>query len=246
MAKIVAVYAKDFPRVDVYGTAKSVKIKSIGDAYGYTIQEIRRAAMQPNAKLESRRAITARRAIDEKQDTIAWFGDEASGLQGFINHPNISEYILANNAAGTSKAWANKTDDEKLADVIGIITAAPLATNGKETPDTLILPMSLYNDLAFTPYGTNKDHTLLWFIQTHYTMITKIDWVEELKGAGANGTNRIMAYTRDPMKLTLEIPQPFEQFPPQQEGLEYKIICHQRTAGVIVYYPASVYMADGA
>jgi hypothetical protein len=238
VAKIVSDYSKDFPRVDSFGTEKQVKVKSLGDAYGYTIQEIRRSQME-NKRLETRRAMAARRAIDELQDKIGWFGDAASGLKGLINADNISEYAPA---AGL---WTAKTPQAILKDVAGIITAAPLSTNGKEVPDTLIMPLSLYNILAYTPIGDNADKTILKFIRDNYPTITRIEWVNELAGAGAGGTNRIMAYTRDPMKLTLEIPQPFEQFPAQQKGLEYEVICHQRTAGVIVYFPQSVVFADG-
>lgn len=237
-AKIVSDYSKDFPRVDTYGVEKQVKVKSLGDSYGYSIQEIRRSQME-NRRLETRRALAARRAIDELQDKIGWFGDTASGLKGLINADGITEYVPA---AGL---WTAKTPLQILKDVAGIITAAPQSTNGKEVPDTLIMPLALYNIIAYTPIGDNADKTILKFIRDNYPTITRIDWVNELAGAGAGATNRIMAYARDPMKLTLEIPQPFEQFPQQQKGLEFEILCHQRTAGVIVYYPQSVVFTDG-
>ena len=244
IAKIVSDYAKDFPRVDIYGVEKFVPVKSLGDSYGYSIQEIRRAQLA-GLKLDTRRALAARRAMDEKQDSIGWFGDADAGLKGLLTSEGTTEYIAANNAAGTSKTWANKTADEKLNDIIGIITAAPNSTNGKEIPDTLILPLPLYNDLAYTPYGDNRDKTLMRFILDNYPTITRIDWVSDLAAAGAGGTGRVLAYARDPMKLTLEIPVRFEQFPPQQSGLEYTIFCHQRTGGVILYYPMSVVFCDG-
>ena len=75
MAKIVSDYANDFPRVDTLGTKKSVQVHSLGDSYGYSIQEIRRAA-RANFNLDARRAMAARRGIEEKQDHIAWFGDK--------------------------------------------------------------------------------------------------------------------------------------------------------------------------
>lgn len=243
MAKIVSDYANDFPRVDVLGSKKSVDVFSIGDSYGYSIQEIRRAA-RSNFSLDARRAMAARRGIEEKQDRIAWFGDSKANLTGFINYPGIPEYVAAPGAGG-SKTWATKTPDEILADVVGIITAAPEATNGKEVPDTLILPLSLYNKLAYTPYGDNRDKTLLTFIRDNYPTLTRIEWVQDLVGAGAGGTNRVMAYTRDPLKVEVQIPLRLEQLPPERNGMEYTVICHQRTAGTIVYYPMSVVFCDG-
>lgn len=244
VAKIVSDYSTDFPKVDVYAEAKQVKVKSLGDSYGYSIQEIRRAAMVPGTKLDVRRAQAARRAIDELQDKIAWFGDTASGLQGFINHPNMSEYVAAAGASGF-KDWARKTTDEIMKDVTGILTSASVATNGKEVVDTLILPLELYNILAFTPYGEDKDKTLLTFMRQNFPQLTKVDWVQELVGAGAGGVDRVIAYTRRADKVALQIPQAFEQMPYQLVNMEYKINCHQRTAGVILYYPASAVFVDG-
>ena len=241
MAKIVSDYANDFPRVDTLGTKKSVQVHSLGDSYGYSIQEIRRAA-RANFNLDARRAMAARRGIEEKQDHIAWFGDKKAGLTGFINAEGITEYVAAN-GAGSSKAWSSKTADEILADVVGIITAAPESTNGKEVTDTLILPLAHYNKLAYTPY--NKDKTLLTFIRDNYPTLTRIEWVQDLVGAGAGNTNRVMAYTRDPMKVEVQIPLRLEQLPPERKGMEYSVICHQRTGGTIVYYPLSVVFCDG-
>lgn len=243
MAKIVSDYANDFPRVDTLGTKKSVQVHSLGDSYGYSIQEIRRAA-RANFNLDARRAMAARRGIEEKQDHIAWFGDAKAGLNGFINAEGITEYVAANGAGG-GKAWSGKTADEILADVVGIITAAPESTNGKEVPDTLILPLALYNKLAYTPYGDNRDKTLLTFIRDNYPTLTRIEWVQDLVGAGAGNTNRVMAYTRDPMKVEVQIPLRLEQLPPERKAMEYTVICHQRTAGTIVYYPMSVVFCDG-
>ena len=44
---------------------------------------------------------------------------------------------------------------------------------------------------------------------------------------------------------TLEIPLPFEQLAPQRKNLEMVIPCDSSTAGVMVYYPLSICMAEG-
>jgi len=244
VAKIVADYATDFPRVDLFGTAHQAKIQSLGDSFGYSIQEIRRAQMA-GYPLDTKKAIAARRGVDEKQDALCWYGDAKAGVQGFFDYPGITEYVVPNGATGSSQSWDSKTADEILNDVVGLITAIPNSTNGKEVPDTLILPLSKYNKLAYTPYGDNRDKTLLTFIRDNYPTITRIDWVSDLSTAGANSGTRMMAYARDPEKVEVQIPVRYEQFPPQQKGAEFEILCHQRTAGVIVYYPMSVAFADG-
>lgn len=243
VAKLVADYANDYPRVDIGGEEHISPIKEIGASYGYSIKEIRRA-QKAGVSLDAKKAEACRRAIDEKQDSIAWKGDVKGKLPGFFNHPGITEYVAADGAKG-SKTWASKTADEIVADFAGLITAAPESTNGIEQPDTVILPLSLYNKLQNTPYGSNRDKTIMSFIRESYPQITRIDWVQDLVGAGANGTTRVMAYARDPLKVEVQIPQRFEQMPPQLTGKVYDIICSQSTGGTLVYYPMSVVFCDG-
>lgn len=244
MAKIIADYANDFPRADIAGVEHSSPVKDIGVSYGYSVKEIRRA-QKAGVALDAKRAEAARRAIDEKQDSIAWKGDAKAKLPGFWNAEGITEYVAANNAGGTSKAWANKTADEIVADFAGLVSAGPESTNGIEQPDTVILPLSLYLKLQNTPYGSNRDKTVLGFIRENFPQITRIDWVADLATAGAGGASRVVAYARDPLKVEVQIPQRFEQMPPQLTGMVYDIPCLQSTGGTIVYYPMSVVFCDG-
>ena len=243
IAKLVSDYANDYPRVDIGGEEHTSPIKEIGASYGYSIKEIRRA-QKAGISLDAKKAEACRRAIDEKQDSIAWKGDAKGKLPGFFNHPGITEYV-APNGAGGSKTWASKTADEIVADFAAIISTAPESTNGIEQPDTVIMPLSHYNKLQNTPYGSNRDKTILGFIRENYPQITRIDWVQDLVGAGAGNTSRVMAYARDPMKVEVQIPQRFEQMPPQLTGKAYDIICSQSTGGTLVYYPQSVVFCDG-
>ena len=232
IAKLVSDYANDYPRVDIGGEEHTSPIKEI------------RRAQKAGISLDAKKAEACRRAIDEKQDSIAWKGDAKGKLPGFFNHPGITEYV-APNGAGGSKTWASKTADEIVADFAAIISTAPESTNGIEQPDTVIMPLSLYNKLQNTPYGSNRDKTILGFIRENYPQITRIDWVQDLVGAGAGNTSRVMAYARDPMKVEVQIPQRFEQMPPQLTGKAYDIICSQSTGGTLVYYPQSVVFCDG-
>jgi hypothetical protein len=243
MAKIIADYAHDFPRVDIFGVEKTAKCRGIGESYGYSIEEIRNSQMA-GTSLETRRANAARRANDEKVNDIAWSGDSAYDLQGLINYPGITEYTLANGTSGF-KTWASKTPDEIIEDLNGIVTAIVDSTNGREAPDTIILPISKYTYINDTRMTGDSNRSILKYFLENNEFISKVDWVVELKEAGDGATDRMMAYTMNPEQLTLEIPQPFEQFSPQQKGMEYEIPCHSKTAGVIVYYPQSVAYADG-
>jgi hypothetical protein len=243
-AKIIADYAKDFPKVDVYGEEVTSKVKGIGASYGYSIEDIRRSQMT-GKRLDQRRADMAKRAIDEKINSIALSGDSASGLNGFINASGITEYTVLADGTGSCKLWSAKTADQIVRDITGLVSAVMVPTAGKEVPDTLVLPLTQYNLIANTRMGSYNDTTILQYVLKNSPAIKQIEWLSELAGAGASGTNRMMVYAKDPMKLTLEIPRPFEQFEAQQQGMEFQIPCHAKCGGVLIYYPLSVAYGDG-
>jgi hypothetical protein len=143
-AKVIADYASDFPRVDVYGEEVTRKVKGLGDSYGYSIEEIR-ASQMANKNLDQRRANAARRAQDELVDRIAWNGLVNYNIPGFINYPGISEYTVPNDGTGTTKTWSTKTADQILRDMNSLAAKVVEVTSGREIPDTILLPLQQYN-----------------------------------------------------------------------------------------------------
>lgn len=243
-AKVIADYAKDFPRVDIYGEEKSVKVKGIGDSYGYSIKEIR-ASNRTGKGLDQRRAITARRAHDEQMNKMALKSNPQDGTFGLLDFPGITEVVLQNDGTRSSKTWANKTADQIVRDINDMVNAVMDPTSAREVPDTLLLPIAQYNDIATRRIGEAGEKTLMKYILENSPYIKRIDWLAELKNFGAGGTNRALIGRFDEEHITLEIPQPFEQFEPQQEGMEFTIPCHSECAGTIIYYPLAFAYADG-
>ena len=243
-AKVIADYAKDFPRVDIYGEEKAVKVKGIGDSYGYSIKEIR-ASQRTGKNLDQRRAITARRAHDEMMNRMALKSNTADGTFGLLDFPGITEVTLQADGTNFSKTWASKTPDQIVRDINDLVSAVMEPTSAREVPDTLLLPIAQYNDLASRRIGEAGEKTLMRYILDNSPYIKRIDWLSELKNFGAGGTNRALVGRFDEEHLTLEIPQPFEQFEAQQEGMEFTIPCHSECAGTIIYYPLAFAYADG-
>lgn len=243
-AKVIADYAKDFPRVDIYGEEKAVKVKGIGDSYGYSIKEIR-ASQRTGKNLDQRRAITARRAHDEMMNRMALKSNASDGTFGLLDFPGITEVTLQADGTGSSKTWASKTPDQIVRDINDLVNAVMEPTSAREVPDTLLLPIAQYNDIASRRIGESGEKTLMKYILDNSPYIKRIDWLSELKNFGAGGTNRALVGRFDEEHLTLEIPQPFEQFEAQQEGMEFTIPCHSECAGTIIYYPLAFAYADG-
>lgn len=250
MAKVIANYADDIPRADIKGKEFTSPIRSLAASYGYNVQEIR-AAQFAGRNLQARKAEAARRAVEQEINNIAWYGNAENNLLGLVNNPNITRVAAPLNAGATSTLWANKTPDEILEDMYEVSHSIVELTNGVEIPNTLILPIAQYNIARRTRLSTASDTTIMEYFLANNGYITRIEWVNELVGAGlgvdavAAGGDVMIAYDNNPMKLTLEVPQAFEQFPAQERNLEFVINCHSRIGGVIVYYPLSVAIMEG-
>ena len=119
-------------------------------------------------------------------------------------------------------------------------------TKEVEQPDTMLLPLAQYGLIATTPMSpTNASNvTILEFFLRTNPYIKMVEPWYALTGAGAGGFDRMVVYRRDPDALMLVIPQEFEQFPPQQRGLEFLVPCHARCGGVQTPYPLSICYAD--
>lgn len=248
VAKFIANYANDLPRADVKGREYSTPVRSEASSYGYTLQEVR-AAKLTGKPLEQRRANAAKRAILQLENTTAFFGNAEVGLTGFINAASINSVSVAadgnsNGFVNTTK-FAGKTADQILRDLNLIANASFSATKGVEQASTLLLPLDQFTLVSSTPRSATSDTTIAEYFLKNNPFVEEIDWLNELKDAGGVGVDRAMAYDRDQDKLSLEIPQDFEQLPVQEEGLEFLIPCHARLGGVIVYYPLSITKADG-
>ncbi len=243
VAKIVANYARDLPRADVFGKEFRSPVRTVAASYGYSIDEIL-AAAKARKPLVQRKADAARKAIELKLDQIARTGDSKHGLLGLLNQTNATSYTIANGASA-SPLWSTKTPDEIVADLGGIVTAIVESTKEVEIPDTILLPVEKYNLIATTRMGDGSDTTILKFFLGANPYIKEIIPWHPLKTAGSGSSNRMVAYRRDPDAVQMVIPQEFQQLPPQEEGLETVVPCYARSGGVILYYPLSMAYGDG-
>ena len=204
--------------------------------------------------LDTRKAESARYQIDYLNNKIAWCGDEETGLRGVLSADNdVPLYTPANGAKGSVK-WSEKTEDEILADINGMLKQMARTTKKVEKPDTLALPSEAFLELQGRRIeGT--DSTVLSYIQKNLKDIKDIvscpeldpDSVDTNPYAKENedGQGIMLMFKNDARKLTIENPLPFMQYPVQTEGLEMVVPCEARTAGVLIYYPMSLLIGVG-
>lgn len=259
LAKIIDNYSTDLPRVDVNGKPSVAKVKSIGDSYGYSAQEMRASRMAGKG-LDARKAEAARYQIDNLTNKIAWCGDPGSGIMGVLSSgQSIPLYVIGAGATSGKTKWTEKTADEILTDINGMAKQVAKTTKNVERPDTLCLPAEVYMDIA-TRRIPDTGLTVLRFLLDNAPYIKEVISAAELDSDSAEtnpyaegapgvspsaGVGVAFLFKNDARKLSLENPMPFMQYPLQVNGLETVIPCEARTAGVIVYYPLSALICTG-
>lgn len=244
MAKIIANYADDLPRVDVFGKEFSSRIRTIGDAYGYNLQEIE-AARGTGRPLDAMKARVARTVIDRKLNQIIWTGDEDSGLQGAFSHPNITHSPVAAGAS-TDTEWSSKTGVEMYNDVAAAITSIADGSMQMHRTNRVILPGAKLTKLQTTFFAVDgtDGRTVFSALQANFPGVT-FDTAHELVGAGAGGTDAMFVGEFNAENMAHEFVQPFRQLPPQARNLEWVVNCLSRTGGVVVRYPLAFAVFEG-
>lgn len=243
MAKVIANYANDLPRADVVGKEFTFPIRSIGNAYGYSTQEIR-SALFAGVNLNARKAAAAARAQMEKMNQLAWFGDADHGIPGFFTNANIPSVTILNDGTGSSKAFSTKTPDKIVRDINQVINKVIVQSKGVHRVNEVWLPIEQYALIATTQNSTASDTTILSFLQSVHPGVTFRSLVE-LDDAGGAGVDRIYALENSADNWQLNLPMMLRVYSPQQQGLEFVVPMESRFAGVTVEYPLSMSFADG-
>ena len=240
MAKIIANPSDDLPMADIVAKEESVKVVDVGSAYGYSHQDLQHA-VYARKSLSTMKAEASRRAIDTKLNKIAWKGDTAANIKGFIDNVNMSEYTLTADGTGSSTKFSTKTPVQMVRDMSELIETIATNTEYTEMANTVLLAPTAYTKLATTLYTSTDGQTTqtcLEMLKGMYPNITRWLPIGELKNADDTGAKdlAIVGYF-DPSTVRFEIPKRFEQLPVQVDNLYYKVPCLASTIGVTVFKP---------
>lgn len=241
-AEITSSYADDAPLVDVRADSTTLRIRGMQTKYMFTLQDIRAAAMS-GSQLPARKALAARKVIEQKHNKIILLGDSRWNLAGLFTLSGTCTYTVPAGAKG-SKNWDQKTSLEILADLFGMENAIATATEDAEHADTLILPLSRRNLIRQKPMGDGLLGTVEQFFLANSDTIKNIESSTELESNSGWTGKRMTAYRKDPDYISYCEPQPFEQLLPETSGMRTTTVCHSRTGGVQVFYEKAICYGD--
>jgi len=235
----------DTPIAEVGTKEVIVKIELGAIGYEYSHEELRQA-IYLNRPLTDMKASACRRGYEEHAQRVSMFGDTEHNLPGFLNNTNVTAATVVNPGSGTE--WVNKSPDEILFDINDFMGDIYVDTLQVESANKLLLPTAQWNLLSTTYRATNSDMTLLKALVSSSPYLTSeadVIATPELTGAGAGGTDRMMAYDMNIEKVVFHIPMPLKFYPPQNKGRGFEIPAEYKLSGVEFRYPGSARYADG-
>lgn len=226
--------------------------------YEFNLEEVNKARIA-GINISDEKAFYARQAAEQFIYYVGITGDTLRNIRGLINNAGIVQGNAAavgtgNGAvAGTAASilWANKTAQQILQDINNLIVAPYNASNQILMSDTLLLPFTAMQqlDLLQLP-GTTM--TLMAYIMANnsYTARTgqqlRVRGLRELETAGAGGTRRMIAYSRNARVAKFHMPMPFMFLPVWQNGpMNWLVPGIFRIGGTDWLRPASATYADG-
>jgi hypothetical protein len=245
MAKVINSYARDLPRVDIGGKETTIPVHTVGDSFAYTIKEINQSRLT-GTPLDQKRANAARRAIEQKLNSIAFSGDAEFNLGGLFTDANVPRGNAPNGAA-LAPEWSTKTAAEILTDVNRGFREVFEDSKGVHRANRLALPLSQWSYLMETPLGTDYNKTIAGFVVEHSPYLTSVSDIVplvELDGAGTAGVDVGVFMESNPEMLQFELVQDTVFHPEQLHGLEYEIPATAETGGLNIYYPISIFILE--
>ena len=242
--KVISNYADDLPTVEVMGKIATNPIRSFGDSFIISVQDLN-AARFASRDIFAMKAMAALESHMVWMNNTAFFGIPDCGLTGWLTNP----YIQTAPVAGTpdaQKLWSYKAGvnpDLIMADLKEIANATMLASSGLYKANRIVMPLAQYSLIEGLRMGTGTDTTVLEYF-TRTTAGVQIFWAEELKGA-FGGKDGMIAYRYREDDFWQEIPLSFEMYAPQWNNLAYKVPCHSRHGGTVVARPETQAIRTG-
>lgn len=242
VGKFIGANAADLPQSDIEGGRSTIPVFYGGNAYGYSLDELRVSQAQ-RIPLDTTKATASYRGFQEHAQKVAYFGDAARGITGLFNNANVA---VSNSAVN----WDTATGLEIVADLNSFLTDVWRNSAEVHVPDTLLLPSDRWSKINSMRMADGTDTTVLQYFMLNnvYRGLTggtlTIQPVLQLEDIGTNSQGRMMAYELNDENLTMRMPIVWRSQPPQAKGLRMEVPCEYKFGGVAFRYPGSAAYRD--
>ena len=244
LGKFIGSSADDLPSVALSANKTSVPIGYAGNSFDYSLDELRKT-QQLRIPIDATKGRAAFRGSQEHSQRVAYFGDAARNMTGLFNNPNLA---LDNSTVN----WSTATGQEIVDDMNSLLIKVWIDSANTHLPNALGLDSSRYAIITSRRMDSGTDTTIMQFFMQNnlYTTTTgqplRVFPRLQLKGAGAGGKDRMMAYELNDDNLGMCNPIPWRALAPQMIGLNIKVPCEYKLSGVEFRYPFSGAYRDHA
>lgn len=230
-AKIIADYTDDLPTVEAMASEKTGKVFRLGNAWFISIDEIK-AGQALGSSLSDRKASLAREGHETLVNDLVFKGSAPHNIVSVFNQPNINRLA--------SESWT--TPEIAFSELQDLIETIEDVTLGRHHVTNIVIPPSKRRLLTQKMPDVTESY-LAWFKENYPNVtITAIAELEDIDGAGTKG---VLAYEKDPMNMSIEIPERFNMLPMQPKDLHFKVPCTSKCTGLIVYRPLTIAILSG-
>ena len=231
IAQIIADYSDDLPLVDAFMTEKQGKVFRFGNAFLISTDEIK-AGAATGQPLSTRKQALAFEAHDNLLDKLVWSGSTPHGIPSVFDHPNINNVV-----AGTWNSAAAAMND-----ITALIDAIETSTNGTHTATDILLPASARRLMQELVPNTSISYAQLFATNNSGINLRYLQFLDNYDGAGGKAA---LAFEKDPLNLSIEIPEATNVLPGQVKDLHIKYPVTSKTTGLILYRPLTVAVMKG-
>lgn len=234
-AKIIANGADDLPLVDEDTHRAFQPIYTIADGIHFTFQEVR-AAQMAGQPLDTIKAVTARRAIAEKENDVIFNGDTKHDIKGLTNIEGIQ-------AISADKTFATSTGaemEETIRKAKALITSMPGYSGARLK---LVLPPDQYEKLN-SRYSDYDARTTLKVIQDN-NWFQSIEVTSALTTKGDKATDCAMIFDSTATTAGFLLPMDITQYQQQQDYPKIVVPFDERTGGLVIKTPYAIVKLSG-
>lgn len=175
-------------------------------------------------------------------------GDTLQNVKGLVNSSLVTAATVANGASA-SPLWTGKTDDEVLQDFNTFLVAAWAATGYVQMPRRVALPPTKFAYLIARKIANGSMSIAKFLSENSIANSTngaplELVPMKELVGAGAGGTDRMLAYTKDRKNQRFPLSEMLST-PVQYRDLYQRAVYYCRMGVVEIVRPETLRYADG-
>lgn len=239
IAQIIADYTDDLPTVDALMTSELGKVFRLGNAFLISIDEIK-AGQRTGKSLSARKANAAQLAHDQLVNRLVFKGSKPHKIVSVFDHPNLTK--IAATTQWLSTDGNTKHPEAAENDLENAIEVLEIQTQGQHRATHILIPPSIRKVLNVRMPETSMSY--LQYFQQQNSGIT-IEAISELENIDGTGKRGVLVYEKDPMNMSIEIPEAFNMLPAQPKDLHFKVPCTSKCTGLTIYRPLTMVMITG-